>query len=410
MWTRALSNGLTLVAERMDWVESAAFAFVVPSGCVCDPDGKLGLANFTCEMAQRGSGARDNRQFVMDLDRLGADRHSSVSQAHTSYSAAMLADNLYPALSMYADLVRRPYFSDDELEESRLVCLQEIRSLEDDLAQKVMQRLRYRTYPEPWGRLSSGSGAGIEAITRDDVLQFHQQHYAPQNAILSVAGKFDWAELVDQVESLLGDWQAPSSTPTTADRSAIRYEHLQHESNQMQIGIAYETVPYRDPDYFQARGAVGILSGGMSSRLFTEVREKRGLCYTVYASYHSLRDEARILSYSATSTDRAQETLDVMLAEIARLADGIHESELRRLKAGIKSALIMQQESSAARCSAMAGDWYHLGRLRNIQEINEAIDGLSCESINRFLAEHPPGDFCVVTLGERPLEAPVAIS
>ena len=410
MWSHTLPNGLTLVAERMDWVQSAAFNLVLPAGCTRDPDEKLGIANFTCEMAQRGCGSRDNRQFVMDLDRLGADRSASVSQAHTSYGAAMLAENLFSALEIYADLVQKPRFPEEEIEDGRMVCLQELRSIEDDLAQKAMQALRQQTYPKPWGRQSYGSEACIASVTRRDIAAFHQQHYVPDKTILSVAGMVDWPELVDHVESLFGDWQATSAPPTSSDTPHPRYQHIEHESNQMQIGVAYRTVPYKDPDYFQARGAVGVLSGGMSSRLFSEVREKRGLCYTVYASYHSLRDDARILCYSATSTERAQETLDVMLSEVTRLADGIQENELLRLKARIKSALIMQQESSAARCGAMAGDWYHLGRLRDIHEINANIDGLTCDSINRYLADHPPGDFSIVTLGEKPLEVPVAVS
>ena len=189
-----------------------------------------------------------------------------------------------------------------------------------------------------------------------------------------------------------------------------KYEHLPYDSSQTQIGIAYPSVPYRDPDYFQAWGAVGALSGGSSSRLFTEVRERRGLCYSVHASYSTLRDRGGVFCYAGTSVDRAQETLDVILAELARLAKGIAEDEPDRLKARIKSTLIMQQESSAARSTNIARDWYHLGRARTLEELERLVDRLTSRSINAYLAEHPPGDFTVVTLGSRPLEAPVGIS
>ena len=394
----------------MDWVESAAFTLVLPAGCTRDPQDKLGLANFTCEMAQRGCGPRDNRQFVEELDRRGADRSASVSQAHTSYGAAMLASDLMPTLQVYADLARRPRFPATELEEGRLVCFQELHALEDDLAQRLMQALKAQTYPAPWGRSSYGTTDGIASTMRDDIVAFQQNHYAPDGAILSVAGKIDWQQILEHVEALFGDWAATSPPASVEARPQRRYHHIEHDSNQMQIGVAFDTVPYNHADYFQARGAIGVLSGGMSSRLFTEVREKRGLCYTVYASYHSLRDEARVFCYSGTSTDRAQETLDVLLGELTRLAMGIDDHELRRLQARIKSALIMQQESSSARCGAMAGDWYHLGRLRDIREINAAIDGLTCDSINQFLSDHPPSEFSIVTLGAKPLEVPVAIS
>ena len=179
---------------------------------------------------------------------------------------------------------------------------------------------------------------------------------------------------------------------------------MPYDSHQTQIGIAYSSVPYRHPDYFQAFGAVGVLSGGMSARLFTEVRERRGLCYSVYATLHTFLHRGAVFCYAGTSAERAQETLDVTLAELTRLARGIEESELDRLKARIKSALIMQQESSSARSSSLARDWYHLGRVRTLAEVGRLIDDLSSRSINAYLAEHPPADFTVVTLGSHALD------
>ena len=163
-------------------------------------------------------------------------------------------------------------------------------------------------------------------------------------------------------------------------------------------------MPYRDKDYYDARAAVGVLSDGMSSRLFTEVREKEGLCYTVYASANTLRDRGAVLCYSATSTERAQETLDVTMRELRRLKDGVEEAELKRLKARIKSGLIMQQESSASRSVSMAIDWYHLARIRPIQEVSDHINKRTADSINKYLQRNPPQDFRFVSLGMNPLE------
>jgi predicted Zn-dependent peptidase len=408
--THRFPNGLALVAEEMAWLESVAFAILVPGGCARDPAGKSGLASITCEMVQRGCGPRNSRQFVEDLEILGVDMSSSVSNAHASFGGAMPADKIYDAMSIFADLVRRPHLPADQLEEARLACFQEVRAVEDDLAQKVMLELRRRQYPDPFGRSSHGTVESIARITMGDIRNYFQTLYAPGGAILSVAGKFHWPRLRDHVEQLFADWQ-PSQLPalveTPPDRS--RY-HILHESNQTHIGVAYPSVAYSHPDYFQARGAVGVLSDGMSSRLFTEVREKRGLCYTVYAMSHSLLDRGSVFCYAGTSTERAQETLDVLLAELNRLAQGIEPDELRRLKAQIKSSLIMQQESSRARSASIAGDWYYLGRVRTLDEISGIIDGLTCQSINAYLAEHPPRDFTIVTLGEDKLEAPGAVS
>jgi predicted Zn-dependent peptidase len=407
--SHTFDNGLVLVAEPMRWLESAAFTFLVPAGCVYDPAERGGLSGFTCEMALRGAGPRDSRQFIADLDSLGIERSDSVSDAHVGYSGATLAANLGPALAIYADLLRRPHLPEKELELGRQVMIQELRSVEDEPSHKVMVELRRRHYPEPWGRPSHGKLEALETITRQEISDFFGTRYRPGGCILGVAGRFDWAELRETVGRLLADWEPNHPDGLTEGSRLSRTEHLDHDSNQTQIGISYPSVPYRDPDYFRAWSAVGILSGGSSARLFTEVRERRGLCYSVYAAYHSLRDRGGVFCYAGTSADRAQETLEVTLGELVRLAQGIEPGELGRLKARIKSALIMQQESSASRSASIARDWYHLGRARTLDELGRLVDELTCQSINAYLAEHAPREFTIVTLGPRPLEVPVGV-
>ena len=403
-------NGLVLVAESMPLLQSAAFTLLVPAGCVHDPPRRSGLGELTCEMALRGAGQRDSRQFILDLDNLGVSRHESVSGAHAGFSGATLAENLSPALAIFADLVQRPHLPPEQLEAARGVCLQELRAVEDEPAQKAMIELHRRHYPDPWGRPPQGEKEALEAITIDEIRPHFQRRYRPGGTILGVAGHFDWAQLQDEVGSLLGDWQPGPEDKIVEQPPEGKYQHLPYDSNQTQIGIAYASVPYRHRDYFQAWGAVGVLSGGMSARLFTEVRERRGLCYSVHATHHTLRGRGGVFCHAATGADRAQETLDVTLGELTRLAKGIEEHELDRLKARIKSALIMQQESSSARSSAIARDWYHLGRVRTLDEVERLIDALTSRSINAYLAGNPPGDFTVVTLGPNKLEAPVEIS
>lgn len=403
IYSHTYDNGLVLVAEPTDALASAAFTFLLPAGCAYDPSQRGGLSSFTCEMTLRGAGARDSRQFVLDLDNLGVERGESVAAAHASYGAAMLAENLHQALAIYADVLRRPHLPADQLDAGRLAMLQELRAVEDEPAQKVMMELRQRHYGEPWGRASQGQEAAIEATTIDDVRRYFDDRYRPNGTILGVAGRVDWPRLKDMVGELLGDWKPGKNSTLQETPSPAHYEHLAYDSHQTQIGIAYGSIPYRHPDYFQAFGAVGVLSGGMSARLFTEVRERRGLCYSVYAMAHTLLHRGAVFCYAGTGADRAQETLDVTLGELKRLSQGIEESELDRLKARIKSALVMQQESSSARSASLARDWYHLGRSRALDEVAGLIDGLSSRGINAYLREHPPTDFTVVTLGSRPL-------
>ncbi|HEY4759436.1 MAG TPA: pitrilysin family protein, partial [Thermoguttaceae bacterium] len=295
------------------------------------------------------------------------------------------------------------------LEAGRLGMLQELHAVEDEPAQKVMIELRRRHYPLPWGRPPQGEQKALETISMDDIRCHYRRHYQPNGTILGVAGRVEWEALKDLIGRLLGDWEPRDSTDVEEQAATCPYEHLPFESNQTQIGIAYSSVPYSHPDYFQAWGAVGVLSSGMSARLFTEVRERRGLCYSVYASYHTLRHRGGVFCYAGTSADRAQETLNVTLGELVRLAKGVKEEELDRLKARIKSALVMQQESSSARSSSVAFDWYHLGRARTLEEVEGLIDALTSQSINDYLANHPPKDFTVVTLGPSELEVPSGV-
>lgn len=399
-------NGLTLLAERMPWLESAAFSLSVPAGCSYEAPAEAGLSSLVCEMVQRGAGERDSRKFLEDLELLGAEFSSSVGGPHVSFGAAMPAESLEAALGIYADLARRPHLDPDQLEDARLNCLQEVRSVEDDLAQKALLHLRLRHYGDPDGRASHGAEATLESLSLDDVRRFFQRTYVPAGAILSVAGNFDWERLRDQVAAAWGDWTGAAPAPWPATPAARGYEHLVRESSQMQIGVAYDGVSYSHPDYYEARAAVGVLSDGMSSRLFTEVREKRGLCYAVFASCHSLKDRGGVLAYAGSTTERAQETLDVLVAELRRLSAGVEADEVRRLQARLKSSLILQQESSGSRAGAMASDWYYLGRVLSLDELSAIVAGLNADRINAYLAAHPPGRLTVVTLGESPLTPP----
>ncbi len=408
--SHTFDNGLVLLAEPMQSVESAAFTFRVPAGTIYESQDRGGLAGLTCELVLRGAGSRDNRQFVNDLDNLGVERGEGVGDAHLNFRGATLSKNLLPALEIYADVLRRPLLPADQLEPSRLTALQELAAVEDEPSQKVMLELRRRHLPDPWGRPSQGQREALEAINISEIKDYFARQFRPNGTIVGVAGRIDWAALKQQIGKLFGDWPAQAEPKITEHRVGPKRDHLQHESNQTQIGIAYPSVAYRDPDYYQASAAIGVLSGGMSSRLFTEVREKRGLCYTVYATHSTLLDRGRVFCYAGTTAERAQETLDVTLAEVIRLSDGIEPGELTRLKARIKSGLIMQQESSSARSGALVRDWYYLGRVRTLDEVSAIVDALTPESINAYLSKNRPSDFTIVTLGSKPLETPHGVS
>jgi predicted Zn-dependent peptidase len=361
-------------------------------------------------MVQRGAGQRDARQLLHDLENLGVDYSGGASNSHVSFGGATLSERILDALAIFADIVQRPQLPESQLEDSRQVCLQEILALEDDLARRAMIDLRRRHYPMPLGRDHRGTRESVSAIGAADVRRQVAEQFVPQGTILAVAGNFQWEQLRARIGDCFGSWQG-GEQPAVETRPAERgYRHLPYDSSQTHIAAAYATATPGDDDFYRALAVQYVLGDGFSSRLFTEIREERGLCYSVGASYHAIRDDACVQCYAGTTNERAQETLDVMLAEIEKLADGVREEELRRLKARFKSSRIMQQESSPARSGSMASQWYHLGRVRTLQETAERIEALTCEDINRYLADHPPRAVTICTLGASKLETPVEVS
>jgi predicted Zn-dependent peptidase len=397
-------NGLTLVAEKMGGVRSAAFTLLIPAGAAQDPPGRGGVATMLVDLIFRGAGDRDSRQIMTDLDNLGLQRGEGVETVHTSLFAAVLADNLLPALELYADIIQRPHLPADEVDAVRALALQELQSIDDEPRQKIFIELRKRHYPYPFSRPTVGLSEVIESATHAELAEQHARGFRPTGAILGVAGDIDWPKLLDGVDRLFGGWAAGVSMPIEKGPRGSRVDHIAQDAAQTQIGIAFNTVPYRHSEYFNAQGAVTVLSGGSSSRLFSEVREKRGLCYAVFASYHSLYDTGAVICYAGTTNERAQETLDVTMGEIRRLATTVEPAEVARAQAGLKASLIMQGESTSARSAAVAADWYHLGRVRSLSEMQAAINGLSPKSIMDHLDRHPPSDFTIVTLGPKALE------
>ena len=406
------SNGLVLIAESMPGVQSAAFTLLMPAGVAYEGAQGLdlggGAATMTAEWMTRGAGPRDSRELLTALDNLGVSHAESAQTLHTSLAAATLGRNLEPALELFADMVLRPHLDDEEVEPIRALCLQNLRSLEDDPGTKVIYELRRRHFPDPWGRPSPGNPESVAALAPDDLRRFRDHTYRPNGAILGVAGAIEWPRLRDTVGRLLGDWPALPDPVVVERPVGPRRGHISRETQQIQIALAYPATTVASPDYYRERAAVAILGGYSSARLFTEVREKRGLCYSVYASYEGHRDRAAVLCYAGASADRAQQTVDVMLSEIERLGrDGIAADELDTMRAGLKSSLIMAQESSMSRSGALASDWYFLGRVRPLSEISTALDALTPDEVSAHAAGlQSLSEMTILTLGPSELQLP----
>jgi len=396
---KELPNGLMLLGQQMEHVASAAMTFVVPAGSAHDHSEAAGSAAVACEWVLRGAGDRNTRQLNEALDSLGCQHDENVQSEHLAFSAAQLGRNLADVLAIYADIILRPRLEDATFEPCRELTLQDLSSLEDEPARKCMLMLREKFYPYPLGRCVYGTAESLRALAAQTVRKHLAAHFSARGSILSIAGNIDWNAFCDLAETFFGPWPSRPQKPPKAVPNAPGVTHEKKESAQTHIALAYRTVPISDRRYYAARMAETVLSGGMSSRLFTEVREKRGLAYHVSTRYHSLKKHAGLFTYAGTRPDVAQQTFDVTLHELRRLVEGIEPDEMHRARTQLKSALVMQGESTPSRSSALASDWYHLRRLRSLQELSDAIDKVTVDEVLGYLREFPPEDFTVLVVG-----------
>lgn len=407
--THQMANGLTIVGEPLPDKQAVAWNFLLPAGSATEPAARGGISGVLEGLSYLGAGNRDSRQLSDALDDLGIDRGGGADTEYTTFGGATLGDFLPRALELYADILLRPKLPEAEWEAQRDLALQGLQSLEDSPASKMFVELRRVYFPNSFGRSPMGSEAGLQALTLEDLRADHAARYKPRGAILAIAGSFDWDATLKQIESLFGDWEgeAVSAGEATAVSDG-RYVHLPHESAQHHIGVAYAGTHVEDPQFYAYRLAVSVLSGGMGARLFTELREKEGLCYAVSASPASVRGHGFVLSYVGTQPERAQRSLDKLIGELVRIQEGVSDDELERARVKMLSALVMQEESSRARAASIARDQWMLGRVRPTEEILEAIEKVGPDDVRAYYESHPPRDFTIVTLGPHALEVPHA--
>jgi len=408
--TRSLDCGMPLIVETIPGVRSAAVSWLIAGGSAREPAEKEGLAPMWTELLFRGAGDLDARAQADALDRLGLNRHSDVETFFLRLSASMIGERAVDALSPLAEIVLRPRMEEDAIDPVRDLCIQEIEALPDDPHDRVMLLAREKHAPPPINRSGMGRIETLNALSRDDLIQWWRRLARPEGSILAVAGAVDADPIADRLNELLEGWQgaAPGlawDAPTTRG-----YHHIADQTNQVHIALAHDAPPEPDDDALLERIVISALSGGMSGRLFTEIREKRGLVYSVNASYGASRDFGRVVAYAGTTPERAQETLNVLLGELRRIngeSGGVTQSEFDRAVVGMKSRLVMSGESTGGRAGALSHDWFKLGRPRSLDEIAAKIDAVTLDQVNDYLARRTLGEITIATIGPEPLEAPV---
>lgn len=407
--TLPLSCGATLLVEPMAGVASAGLTWLVPCGCATDPQGREGLSAMLAELLLRGAGRLDSRAHADALDRLGVDRGTEVGTHNLRLSAAMVGDRLDQALPLLVDMVLRPRLEAEAVEPVRDLCLQAIESLADDPAQRAAIAARARHYPPPLNRSTLGTTEGLSAISRTDLVEGWARRARPVGSIIAIAGAVEPEELHRRFETLLAGWSGAARETVGVGTPPRGYAHEADESNQVQILVLHDAPRDGDQRSMEERLAIDVLSGGMSARLFTEVREKRGLCYSVSASYSPDKHDGRVVAYVGTTPERAQDSLDVLWAELQRLntsQGAVTREEFQRSVVRMKSRLVFSGESTSARAASLAADQHRLGRPRSLGELASMIDALTLDRVNGYLARRGMGRVTIQTLGPAPLRPP----
>lgn len=404
-----LRCGAVLLIEPMAGVNSAALSMSIPMGYATDPEDRMGLASVASELLLRGAGELDSRGQADAFDRLGCGRSVDVGAQTMRIALSLLGQRLDEALPLLADMLRRPRFDGAHLEPCKELALQALASLADDPHERAALGARARHHPAPLNRTGYGDEAGLRALTIDDVRSRWSERARPVGSIIGVAGAVEPGAVIDRFERLLEDWSGEAREVEPQGSPGRGYAHETDQSNQVQIVLAQEAPREADDSAFRERVLTGVLSGGMSSRLFSEVREKRGLCYSVSASYRAERDYGVRSAYVGTTPERAQQSLDVLAGELARVGrEGgrVERDEFERAVVGLKSRLVFAGESTGARAGALVADERKLGRPRTLEELTASVDAVTLDGVNEHAERWARGRATIQTLGPSALTPP----
>ncbi|MBX3390938.1 MAG: insulinase family protein [Phycisphaeraceae bacterium] len=402
-----LRCGMTLLVEPNPAVRSLSLSWLLPGGFAEDPSARMGRAAMWAEMLMRGTQALDSRSHADAVDRLGASRNVDNGSYFLRLSSILLGERLHATLPLLTDMVLRPRFDQNAVEPARDLALQAIAALADDPQQRAVLAARERHYRSPLNRSGLGTESGLTSITHDELAKGWIEAQSPARSIFCAAGAVDPAELAQQLDELLGDWSGTSPEPVVDGVPVRGYGHEIDATNQMQIVLVYDAPTESSSDSLLEKIVVNVLSGGMSGRLFTEVREKRGLCYSVSAGYRGDRDTGGVVAYVGSKPERAQESLDVLIAELRKILTkegAVTADEFERARTGMKSRLVFAGESSAARAAAIGSDYFRLGRCRTLAELSREVDAVTLEQVNEYLSRRQLGPMTIQTVGPAPLQ------
>ncbi len=380
-----LPNGFRIVTEHMPSLQSASIGIWVNAGGRHERIEQNGIAHFLEHMAFKGTKRRTSLQIAEAIENVGGYINAYTSREVTAYYARVLKDDVPLALDVIADILRNPVFDPREIEIERGVILQEIGQALDTPDDVVFDWLQEAAFPEqPIGRTILGPTERVSAFSREDLQRFVAEHYGPEQLILSAAGMIDHDQIVSMAEDLFGDMPAQSALVAEAGSFKPGERRETKALEQAHFTLALEAPGYRDDEFYTAQVFSTAFGGGMSSRLFQEVREKRGLCYSIFAQVGSYSDTGLMTIYSGTSGDDIATLADITVDELKRAAEDMADDEVNRARAQMKAGLLMGLESPSARAERLArlvGIW---GRVPSLSETIEKIDAVDATAVKAF--------------------------
>lgn len=382
-----LSNGLTVVSHTMPEVETVSLGIWIGAGSRSEQLTEHGIAHFLEHMAFKGTKRRSARQIVEEIEAVGGDINAATSVDSTGYYARVLPKDMPLALDILSDIILEPRFDGAELARERDVILQEIAASSDSPDDIVYDFISEAAFPDqPVGRTILGTAQSVVGFERDHLGAYLTTHYHGPNMVLAAAGAVDHNALVAEAERRLAGL---SSEGTPVPQQAVYAGGRRHSAKpfeQTHLMIALEASAYHKPEYFKSQILAGALGGGMSSRLFQEVRERRGLCYSVYAFSSGLTDSGMFVVHAAGAPEKAHELFSVIRDELERAAaDGFDQAELARVKAQMKMGLLAALESSSARVEQLARHILFRGRVLPTSELVERIEAVETADLQALL-------------------------
>jgi predicted Zn-dependent peptidase len=380
-----LSNGFRIVTEHMPGLLSAAVGVWVNAGGRHERAEQNGIAHFLEHMAFKGTAKRSALRIAEEIEDVGGYINAYTSRETTAYYVRVLGQDVPLALDVVADILLNPVYAPEEIEVERGVILQEIGQAHDTPDDIIFDWLQEAAYPgQPIGRPILGPAENISGFSRDDLARFVAERYAPGEMILAAAGAVDHAQIVKLAEELFGHLPAKPVTAADPARFTGGEFRRQKKLEQAHFALAFETPAYRDPDVYTSQIFATALGGGMSSRLFQEAREVRGLCYTIFAQAGAFADSGMTTIYAGTSASQIAELAGLTIDEIRKSADEMTPAEVARARAQMKAGLLMGLESPTSRAERNARMVAIWDRVPAIEETVERIDAVTTGDVRDF--------------------------